>query len=255
MKSLTETILDQSTAIRTRILPEVLDRVGLIKTQFDSTNPYNTQIIDWLSPIVDLTGFHVYPTNGITEGLNWWYRGETRGVQMNLGDYQWIDPTGNHLHYQSVPSSIDGNYCQYPTDKPVALDLAYVGSTSIQKIPIHNNVERVFYSLSKSFGVRNIRTGWYFTRQEDQKLNQLTFGAKYYNYFAHDVAETIISNFTIDYVWNRLRSEQQRVCQLLNLTPSDSVFLGTSTDPIYSKFRRNNNEARVCLAGVYNYGT
>ena len=74
---------------------------------------------------------------------------------------------------------------------------------------------------------------------------------KYYNYYAHQVAETIISNYDIDYVHKRLNGEQQRVCEQLNLTPSDSVWLATSTHEDWSKFRRQDDIARICLAGVY----
>ena len=105
--------------------------------------------------------------------------------------------------------------------------------------------------MSKSFGVRNIRTGWIFTKEPDPKLEALTFSAKYYNYYAHQVAETIISNYDIDYVYNRVYGEQQRVCELLDVTPSDSVWLATSTHEDWSKFRRQDEIARICLAGVY----
>ena len=30
---------------------------------------------------------YVYPTNGITEGLNWWYDQDKRSVYMDEGDY------------------------------------------------------------------------------------------------------------------------------------------------------------------------
>ena len=64
------------------------------------------------------------------------------------------------------PSSIDGNLKQIIFNTgAVVLDLAYVGSTEIEEIKIGKNVEYVFYSLSNPFGVRNVRTGWYFTRQ------------------------------------------------------------------------------------------
>ena len=133
---------------------------------------------------------------------------------------------------------------------PIALDLAYVGSTQIKPIEL-DTVEYAFYSLSKSFGVRNIRTGWIFTKEPDPKLEALTFSAKYYNYYAHQVAETIISNYDIDYIHNRLHSEQQRVCEELDVTPSDSVWLATSTHDEWSKFRRQGDLARICLAGVF----
>jgi hypothetical protein len=220
---------------------------------YDSVQHYNTNIIKWLSPVVDLSGFSVYPMNGITEGLNWWYNRESLGVQMNAGDYQWIENRDGspYIFYQSVPSAMDGNFVDVRTDVPVALDLAYIGSTRVRSIEISSNVEHAFYSLSKSFGVGNIRTGWYFSRKPDPKLESLIYSAKYYNYFAHNIAETIISKFDIDYVYNILNGEQKRVCDALGFTPSDSVWLACTTQDEYSKFRRYKDVARICLAGVY----
>jgi hypothetical protein len=249
---LENSILRQSTAVRTSVLPEVRKVIDCVIPDYDSVKNYSTNVVKWLSPVIDLSEFYVYPTNGITEGLNWWQNQETRGVAMNNGDYQWVRETGNEMQYISVPSAIDGNYTLVPTYVPVALDLAYVGSTVSKKIKIFNNVEFVFYSLSKSFGVRNVRTGWFFSRKPDLRLEALTHNAKYYNYYAHEVAETIISNFDIEYIHQRLASEQSRVCRILNLVPSNSVWLATSTDPLYSKFKRGA-KARLCLSGVYNY--
>jgi hypothetical protein len=251
-------LLNQSLAVRTNVLPEVKKVVDAVPVDFSSVRPYKTNIKEWLKPVIDLEEFYVYPTNGITEGLNWWYHTDIRSVSIEVGDYQWIKPRNTqepYIKYQSVPSSIDGNFRRVCTQSPVALDLAYVGSTKVQKIEIDKNVEYVFYSLSKSFGVRNVRTGWIFTRDQDIRLEALTHNAKYYNYLANDVSETIISNFDIDYIHSKLYREQLDVCNQLGLTPSDSVWLATTQDAEYEKFRRQGSTARICLAGVYNEKT
>ena len=146
----------------------------------------------------------MYPRNGITEGLDWWYNKEKRSVNMRKGDYQWIYPKNGKgkIAYISLPSAIDGNINIGKKICPIALDLAYVGSTKVKKINIEP--EFAFYSLSKSFGVRNIRTGWIFTKEPDEKLEAITNSAKYYNYYAQEVAEKIISTYDIDYIHNKL---------------------------------------------------
>ena len=247
-----QNILDHSTAVRTSILPEVYNTIKDIPVDFDSVIEYKTNIIEWLKPIVDLTGYYVYPRNGITEGLDWWYNRESRGVNVRVGDYQWINSKNGEgkIAYISLPSSIDGNIDIETKLCPIALDLAYVGSTKIKPIKL-DTIDYAFYSLSKPFGVRNIRTGWIFTKEPDSKLEALTFSAKYYNYYAHQVAEKIISNYDIDYVYNRLYNEQLRVCTELDIKPSDSVWLATSTHNDWSKFRRKGNLARICLARVF----
>lgn len=251
---LKEKILSNSTAVRTLVHPSVRKSISNISPDIDSVTPFNTNIIDWLKPIIDLSEFYVYPTNGITEGLNWWSASESRSIKLTAGDYQWVKATQGKdtIQYISVPSSIDGNFKDIPIDMPVALDLAYVGSTKINPISISKNVEYVFYSLSKPFGVRNIRTGWFFTRKKDFRLDALINNAKYYNYYANQVAEHIISNFDIDFVYNSYHKQQLQICDQLNITPSDSVWIATSRDNEYEKFRRTKDIARLCLAGVYN---
>lgn len=247
-------ILSQSTAIRTRMLPEVWEKIRGIEPDYDGVKPYQTSIVDWLKPMVDLSGFHVYPINGITEGLNWWYNREHRHVSMDSGDYQWIESKPGHggeIRYQSIPSSIDGNMRDVVSDKPVALDLAYVGTTGLTRIELGDNVEYVFYSLSKAFGVRNARSGWMFTRTRDPKLESLAYGAKYYNYIASAISECILENFDISYVHGRLKQSQRDICDALGLTPSDSVWIANSDDPDYTKFRRSGDAARICLSEVY----
>lgn len=247
-------LLEQSLAVRTFVLPEVKSLIETIHPTYDVVKHYNTHIVEWLKPIIDLNNFYVYPINGITEGLNWWYNREQREVRVNQGDYQWIENKHGHddyIQYISCPSAINGNFIDIPKDVPVALDLAYIGSTEIKNIDIGDNIEFVFFSLSKSFGLSNIRTGWFFTKKEDKKLHDLTYGAKYYNYFANSVSEAVIRNFSVDYIYKRLNNKQKEICKELDFNPSDSVWLATTDNKEYNKFRRQGNIARICLSGVY----
>jgi len=253
---LEEQILSNSNAVRTLVHSSVRSAISNISPDLDSVTPFKTDIVKWLSPVIDLSNFHVYPMNGITQGLDWWMAKEHRNIYMDDGDYQWVIPSSNMydspIKYISSPSSIDGNFRQVTTDNPVALDLAYVGSTRVEKIHVPENVEYVFYSLSKAFGIRNVRTGWLFTKSTDMRLEALINSAKYYNYYANQVAETIISNFDIDFVHKMYYNEQIRICSELDVIPSDSVWIATTTNEKYKKFRRAGNLARLCLAGVYN---
>ena len=249
-----ESILEQSLAIRTTVLAPVRSVIDRVLPDWDGVVKYDTSIAQWLKPVIDLTDWHVYPVNGITQGLDWWYDKEDRSVYMEPGDYQWIKPKGNmyedSVKYISTPSAIDGNWrLTYPTTGYV-LDLAYVGSTSVQRLDVSAHCERVFYSFSKPFGVRNVRTGWMFTRTPDQRLEALTHSAKYYNYYANAVSEAIINNFDIDYVHRTLQSSQRKVCDSYGFEPSDSVWLALTTDERYGKFIRDK-VARLCLAPCY----
>jgi hypothetical protein len=247
-----QTVLASSNAVRTIILPEVRDLLSYSSYDFGQVTEYKTSIKDWLSPIIDLSEFHVYPMNGITEGLNWWMSQEKRAILKAPGDYQWVDesPGIGQVQYLSYPSSIDGNYPVIPEHIPLALDLAYLGSSEPLPLSCIANVDFAFFSLSKTFGLRNIRTGWLFSKSPQKKLEQLIYNAKYYNGFAHSVAELVIQNFSITYVHEKLKDQQMSVCSELQLTPSDVVWLATSRNPQYNKFRRGEKN-RICLSKFY----
>ena len=66
-------ILALSTAVRTNVLPDVNHAVEGLKCDLDGVLKYSTSIKQWLKPVVDLSNFHVYPMNGITQGLDWWF--------------------------------------------------------------------------------------------------------------------------------------------------------------------------------------
>lgn len=213
------------------------------------SKPDSTLIRDWLFPSLDLSSFpYAYPTNGITEGLNYWLEEETRQIEVCRGEYQWVSGKDlGEVIYQSNPSAVDGNWKSIPTHKPVVLDCAYIGSTALQKVEIPGNVEKVFYSFSKSFGLRNIRTGWVFSKQPMLRLQSITFDAKYYNYVAENASRLVMDKFTLDAVYNTLVKYQLQVCKEYNFTPSDSVWLATTNDKKYDNYKRGNLN-RVCIA-------
>ena len=84
-------LLAQSLAVRTNVLPEVRKVVDTIQPDYDSVKHYKTNIIDWLKPIVDLSDFYVYPRNGITEGLDWWWGRSEYHIWSPVWEYQWVD--------------------------------------------------------------------------------------------------------------------------------------------------------------------
>jgi hypothetical protein len=240
-----------SKRVNTKILPEVQEVLDQVKPIYNGRQPYTTSVKEWLKPTIDLDRFFVYPTNGATGAIDWWTLNEKRGVYKALGDYEWVDNNGTEVLYISCPNSIDGNYIDIPTDVPVILDIAYVGSTELRYIDVPKNVEKVFYSLSKPFGIHNIRTGWLFTRRPDIKLHSLNYDAGYYNYYANQLSEAIFNNFSIDYCYHAWKKRQLEVCEEYNLTPSDCVWLATSTDEKYKDYRRNDKVARICISDLF----
>ena len=247
-------LIENRRTLRSFTLKEISDIVNTVVPDLEAMEPYKTKIKDWLSPVINLKEFNVYPTNGITEGLNYWMAFEKRRIYMNEGDYIWLpNNREGEIFYMSSPSSIDGNYKKVPTDIPVALDLAYIGSAKPQKIEIGPNVELVFFSLSKCFGLKNIRTGWLFSRKSIYRLEALTLKYRYYNYYAHQVAEKIIDNFKIDYIYIQLKNNQIEVCKEMNLEPSDVIWIATTNNSKWNDYKRANKN-RICISKeLYEY--
>ena len=240
--NLKQQVLEQSDFIRTFPVAQVKQICREFEYQdIAEVRPFTSRITEWLSPVVDLSGFdYLYPVAGITEGLNYWSQQETRTIARPKHEYMWLtEQETGEVRYISVPDYATGNNRSVPVDMPVVLDLAYIGSCSDSvRITVPDTVEKVFFSLSKSFGVRNYRIGYYWSRTADFQLERLIGNAKYYNYYAMALGEELISKIKPTAINTWLRPYQDKICQELNLTPSDAVWLATTDDPDYNKFNK-----------------
>jgi len=97
--------------------------------------------------------------------------------------------------------------------------------------------------------LRNYRIGYYWSRTPDKRLEPLHTSAKYYNYYSMGLGEHLMQNIDSDLVYNTLKPYQLSICNELDLTPSDAIWLATSDDLCYSKFKRNYTN-RLCIADL-----
>jgi len=236
-----KTLLNQNRTVRSFPTTKVQRLIDNISIDIIKSIPYNTKIKEWLSPYIDLSNFIIYPTNGITEGINWWLVNEERKIKKYPNDYMQVQGHNEgEVLYMTTPFNADGAYKNIPTDIPVVLDMAYFLSSDPIKINIPDNVEKIFFSLNKCFGLGHIRTGWLFTKKSVPFLNLLTSLGSYYNYYTHSVQETIINNCAPTEIVETFRKYQIKICKKFNLIPSEVVWLGLSTDPVYNKFKHGN---------------
>ena len=239
-----ETILKQSLAIRTFPIAQVEIICDNFKyNDYTEVKPFESEMTEWLKPVIDLSDFpYFYPANGVTEGINYWYMQEDRKIIRHKDDYVWLpESETGEVMYLSNPSSIDGNIKDIPKDIPVVLDIAHLGSCSNDvRITVPDNVEKVFFSLSKCFGLRNYRIGYYWSKTPDKQLERLIGSAKYYNYHSMKLGEEIIRKVGPTNVNTWLKKYQDKICKELDLTPSDSVWLATTTNSDYDKFKKGN---------------
>ena len=217
-------------------------------------------ILKFLSPMIDLTDFRfMYPINGITEGL-YSLLVENQKIKMIEGDYEWIklnskDRVSYHdgdILYISNPSSIDGNFISdgvwediLSNNNNIALDAAYLGSTSIKNIPINDNVKYVYVGLSKMFGLQDLRIGYVFLRTPNIALGALLRN-NYFNNNSLRLTIELMEHFPLDFLDKKHREKQTEICKLNNIEPSDVVYLATTLDENYNFYRRGKAN-RLCI--------
>lgn len=229
-------------------LPEVINLLRqlphLRKSQTLNNNPdyIITEICDWLKPIIEISFPYAWPTHGITDAIDQWLYIETRPIQMLYGDYTWVNQRKtvnvvkninhlreDHILYLSYPFAGTGNYEDFfeklmKRNIPIALDLAYVGTTALKPFKISSNVEFLFYGLTKSFGAPELRIGYLFSQKYLPTLQKL-YKNKYLSLSQTDIASKLLNLYKVDHFHQRLSHLQADVCRSHDFHPSDSALL------------------------------
>lgn len=224
---------------------------------------------DWFAPAVDTTDFpYMYFTNnGITQGLEFLaihYR--QHNIKLLQGDYFWLkicnaatevtEIANCDVSYSSTPSAIDGNIsqCIWPSKHHI-LDGAYIG-TSTHKIQPPPNTEMLLLGFGKNLGLVELRAGLILSKKPIKTLEvlQKTFG--HLSLVNHEAIEKICKQISILELAKILKTCQTNFCNQvteINLIPSDSAILATSTDDLLF-YRRPNGTVRVPLGeSITNY--
>jgi hypothetical protein len=231
-----------------------------IETKQQLLRDTKESIVKYVSPIIDLSEFpFMYPVNGITDGLNTLaVECRNKTIKTFDGEYDWLQlnlpknvnyNTGDVL-YVSNPSSIDGNYISnwneiINTHQDIALDCAYIGSCRIEKIEINENINTVYVGLSKMFGLSELRIGYVFRRTPSIPLGGLLRNF-YFNSNNLKLTIELFKNFDLDYLHKKHKQQQELFCEIHGLTPSDVIYLATTSDPVYN-FYKKGSVNRICI--------
>ncbi len=163
-------------------------------------------------------------------------------VDRDNVEWSLINPI-NDVFFISQPSSIDGNiwngfdnFMQSTQDKGISvyIDLAYVGLFEHEAIKLnYKNIDGIFFSLSKIFGVYYHRIGGCFLREENpllwpmlwfKNLNSIGYGQEL-------LKKKISGAFEKDF--NNAKNLQVKICDEmskklnLNIIPSDVPMIAT----------------------------
>lgn len=186
-------------------------------------------------------------------------------IEHKRCDWKNIQWTEKDVLFLSHPSSLDGNlWADYDefmnhlanTNSPleVMLDLCYVGTIAKEyQIKIdYPNIEVLFISLSKVFGVYFHRIGGMFSRKAYPGL----FGNQWFkNMFSLELGINLLGNFHVQELPKKYKAVQHKALEEMNrtsaiqFTPSDVLILGTSQE-IETNYQREN-WSRVCLTPFF----
>jgi|TARA_B100001094_G_scaffold147211_2_gene142532 hypothetical protein len=228
------------------------------------------KVRNYLEPLVDLADLKFsYPTNGIHESIDWMCN-RVSDYQVFDGEYRYptfmkrpvnVAKTVSDLKpgislYMSNPFSATGNFDRRYDEVgsknicPIYLDLAFAGTTGPYRLNLYDNVQQVFWSCSKPYGLGLLRAGIRFSRREEALQREL-MGVGYFNHAVIDVFNEVTSWSSVFAKKEEYKEKQEAICKHLNFLPSDSYLLGLSNDSEWDRFKRENGVNRICLTPAY----
>lgn len=189
-----------------------------------------------------------------------------KGIYSDYVKFAWIEDEpieeGDFVLI-SVPFSDTGNIPSYlesmlnscdELNVPVMLDLAYLNISKGLTLNLdHKCIKYIVSSLSKVFPVENFRIG--IRLQKDIFEDQMTVvNEPYYNYInllSARLGTGLMNTFTADYIYNKYHNKQIKLCSMLDLTPSSSVYFGLDYKSKYKEYNRGNNTNRLCFTRIW----
>lgn len=170
-----------------------------------------------------------------------------------------IEPTDKLII--SAPFAATGNIHEYYTDAlsycdlhdiPVFIDCAYFGCCNLGEVDVsYDCIKIVAFSLSKTFATGKSRIGMAFYKNLPVKTPMILLNEySYVNHLSINLHMPIISKFSADYMFNTYRDNQVKLAAMLDIEPSDTVFLCITDDPEYKGFSRAGYVNRLGVAEV-----
>lgn len=186
-----------------------------------------------------------------------------RDLYSKLGlSWKWLDIADLHEDdcvIMSVPFSGDGNVhpllmpilrrCE-DLRIPVLLDCAFAGLSDLKlpNVTSFSCVHTLTFSLSKFFNIGHLRCGFEFSKYDlgaNALLSEWDYGPKAAAYFA----KLMMERFPVNYLQDKYRERQLKICHEYGLTPSATILFGLG-DASWKEFSRDGFANRVCLSEV-----
>ena len=155
----------------------------------------------------------------------------------------------------NVPDSLESILQQCDElEIPVLLDMAYLNLAVDLEIDLtHTCIKYISSSLSKVFPVDVHRIGIRLQRQKDEDqvyvINEYHYN--YINILSAYLGLHLMSSYSSNYLFNKYRESQLKLCEKLNLTPSSCVYFGIDFNNQYPEYNRGGNSNRLSFSRIW----
>lgn len=136
-------------------------------------------------------------------------------------------------------------------NKPIFVDCAFFGVCHDIDFDFtgYKNIHSVCFSLSKTFGTGLHRVGLLYTKD---KFPTTVYHDWNYPLISQAIQHNLIlQTKTPDCAFKNYKQKQIDICKQLDLTPSNTILFGLSSDDKYKEYKRGNIN-RVCISGMLN---
>lgn len=131
---------------------------------------------------------------------------------------------------------------------PVLVDCAFVGICQNIDFDFDRNcITDITFSLSKTFPVANLRIGMRLTRDDNDDGLLVHTKTNYNNRLGAAVGLDLIQQFSVDWNVTKYQDHQIKLCQELDVVPSNTVIFGLGNDR-YQQYNRGGVTNRLSLA-------
>jgi len=129
---------------------------------------------------------------------------------------------------------------------PVLVDCAYFGIChDIDFNFRHKCITDIAFSLSKTFPVAHARIGIRLTKDDDDDLMHVYNKINYNNRIGATIGLSLIKEFGPDYIYEKYKQQQIRLCIENLVVPSKCVIFGIDYDNQYSEYNRGSYTNRL----------
>ena len=224
--------------------------------------------------IIGLDNFtHKCYSLGTTESFNFFYmRNATKRFRCFKNEYRYHSIVwGSGLDYAfiedfplsvgdalvlSIPFADSGNEYAYSyllkkcceLNIPVLLDCCWFGTCSDITFDFNYScITDIVFSLSKTFPISHARVGMRYTKTKYLDGLQSYNDAAMINRIGAGLGISLLNTFTPDYIYDKYKYNQKKLCEQLKVTASNVVSLAIG-DSTWGHLNRGGTYNRLCIA-------